>query len=67
MKIEIEERRAQFLARLIENYQYVGRYGQTLIFRAKTKKRAIELAKWWLARERIQNSEISIVTKLEGK
>ncbi len=48
MKIEIEERSTQFLARLTEDNEYVQRYGSPLIFRAKTKKRAIELARQWM-------------------
>ncbi len=49
MKIEIEERTTQFLARLKTEDEYVEKYGSPLVFRAKTKKRVIELAKQWLA------------------
>ncbi len=63
MKIELEERSTQFLAHITENNKYMQRYDQTLVFRAKTKKRAIELARQWLARGRVQNPEILIVTK----
>lgn len=49
MKIEIEDRITRFIARITENGKYIREYGSPVIFRAKTKKRVIELAEHWIA------------------